>query len=484
MRAVNQREKESLAHMSRAEDQVTTSGQRRDKCLPRISVAVEARSRGKTLPLMWGRRANILGLFLLFISAAVGSPDHRWCGLDLAQQLASADIVAKATVVSRSAVRDGEYLATFRLEQIIQSSEPMTTEESRMRLLRLPLLSPLPGSDCRLAAKVKPETKYLIMVKSQTKKKGDPSWDGGGGHHVISSPPIRGGGGSHHVFSSPPIRSNKKLIQEVKSLLCTHCGSRKRVRRGRLSNFKHSSEDWRREGDEEEDDEDEEENGEEAIVEIGGASLARQYSGEVMRLSCSARGNPPPTLYWTMNGALVENTPYTRIHTKKISKFLTKSVLKLRGPVERSAVHLQCHAFNSHGHTSKVKLKKTTPTPQRTATTTLLTTTTTTTTVAPKGAKRRTNSKLSSLRSLPAQQRSLQDLTGPLYGSACPVPDYCMNGGTCLFYSDIGELICQCARDFHGRRCERKYISEAVHGPKMSDKFPICLQGMTHFPCQ
>ena len=27
-------------------------------------------------------------------------------------------------------------------------------------------------------------------------------------------------------------------------------------------------------------------------------------------------------------------------------------------------------------------------------------------------------------------------------------------------------------------------LSEAVHGPKMSDKFPICLQGMTHFPCQ
>ena len=39
----------------------------------------------------------------------------------------------------------------------------------------------------------------------------------------------------------------------------------------------------------------------------------------------------------------------------RISKFLTKSVLKLRGPVERSAVHLQCHAYNSHGHASKVK---------------------------------------------------------------------------------------------------------------------------------
>ncbi len=54
-----------------------------------------------------------------------------------------------------------------------------------------------------------------------------------------------------------------------------------------------SSEEWRREGDEEDDydegDEEGEVGGEEAIVEIGGASLARRYNGEVMRLSCSAR---------------------------------------------------------------------------------------------------------------------------------------------------------------------------------------------------
>jgi hypothetical protein len=55
------------------------------------------------------------------------------------------------------------------------------------------------------------------------------------------------------------------------------------------------SEEWSKEGDEgggrneDDDDEEEEEDGEEAIVEIGGASLARRYNGEVMRLSCSAR---------------------------------------------------------------------------------------------------------------------------------------------------------------------------------------------------
>ena len=29
------------------------------------------------------------------------------------------------------------------------------------------------------------------------------------------------------------------------------------------------------------------------------------------------RGNPPPTLYWTMDGKIVRNTHQTRIITKK-----------------------------------------------------------------------------------------------------------------------------------------------------------------------
>jgi hypothetical protein len=58
------------------------------------------------------------------------------------------------------------------------------------------------------------------------------------------------------------------------------------------------SEEWRRDEDEAgktsmddeyNDEEEDEEQQEEAIVEIGGASLARRYNGEVMRLSCSAR---------------------------------------------------------------------------------------------------------------------------------------------------------------------------------------------------
>ena len=60
-----------------------------------------------------------------------------------------------------------------------------------------------------------------------------------------------------------------------------------------------------------------------------------QGSGVGTRLSCSARfinnffsllmlhnlisnrGNPPPTLYWTLNGKVVQNSVSTKIITKK-----------------------------------------------------------------------------------------------------------------------------------------------------------------------
>ena len=61
-----------------------------------------------------------------------------------------------------------------------------------------------------------------------------------------------------------------------------------------------------------------------------------QGSGVGTRLSCSARfinnsfslfifsynlisnrGNPPPTLYWTLNGKVVQNSESTKIITKK-----------------------------------------------------------------------------------------------------------------------------------------------------------------------
>ena len=44
----------------------------------------------------------------------------------------------------------------------------------------------------------------------------------------------------------------------------------------------------------------------------------------------------------------------TNIFLCSLTKFLRKSILKLKQSVSNRSVHLQCHAFNSFGHTSKV----------------------------------------------------------------------------------------------------------------------------------
>merc|ERR1712227_498611 len=79
-----------------------------------------------------------------------------------------------------------------------------------------------------------------------------------------------------------------------------------------------------------------------------GESLESQA---ITRLSCSARGNPPPTLYWTMDGKIIKNSATTRIISKNLSKFLRKSILKLKPSVVNRSVKLQCHAFNQYGYT-------------------------------------------------------------------------------------------------------------------------------------
>merc|ERR550517_1548188 len=74
--------------------------------------------------------------------------------------------------------------------------------------------------------------------------------------------------------------------------------------------------------------------------------------------------------------------------------------------------------------------------------------------------------------------RLLGSPLSPLLSSRCPIPDYCLNGGTCQFYSTLGEQTCQCAKGYRGKRCERKYVSTGNLGAHMSDRFPLCLLGI------
>jgi hypothetical protein len=51
-----------------------------------------------------------------------GSSDHSWCSMSLEEQVDGADIVARASVVSRSRVDKGHYYATFRIDKLLHVS--------------------------------------------------------------------------------------------------------------------------------------------------------------------------------------------------------------------------------------------------------------------------------------------------------------------------------------------------------------------------
>ena len=38
---------------------------------------------------------------------------------------------------------------------------------------------------------------------------------------------------------------------------------------------------------------------------------------------------------------------------------------------------------------------------------------------------------------------NIPSVGGPLRSSHCPIHDFCLNGGTCQYFSAIGEQICQ-----------------------------------------
>jgi len=417
------------------------------------------------------------------LSHADGS-EHSWCSMSLEDQVDGADIVARASVVSRSRIDKGHYYATFRIDKLLYS----TDTDLMAKFLRLKLetkshrrktSAPL----CNVSAKVKPNNKYLVMVKRQGQKK-----QAG----IFAN-------ADHYSLYSPPLKSTKKLMREVKSILCQDCkgdhdlSQRVRVRRGKGGQQTSTSRPVKGQTRQVDHKKDEEESKQKSPEQKQKKKRGNKGS---TRLSCSARGNPPPTLYWTMDGKVIENSASTRIITKNLSKFLRKSILKLKQSVSNRSVHLQCHAFNSFGHTSKVKMTNTRKlsvpkTPE------VLT-------------KRKSSPRLngfrkssSGLKSGPLLGKHNNGLIGdlirsepytgglaagrmrsPLYSTGCPIPDYCMNGGTCQFYSTIGEQTCHCARGYHGRRCERKYVSTGNYGPHMSDKFPMCLLGMAHYPCQ
>ena len=60
--------------------------------------------------------------------------DHSWCSMSLEEQVDGADMVARASVVSRSRVDKGHYYATFRIDKLLHVSVIQCWQTRPMKL--------------------------------------------------------------------------------------------------------------------------------------------------------------------------------------------------------------------------------------------------------------------------------------------------------------------------------------------------------------
>lgn len=135
-----------------------------------------------------------------------------------------------------------------------------------------------------------------------------------------------------------------------------------------------------------------------------------------VKLVCRTRGSPPPKVHWLKDGIPLHPRRGLRIqHKRRRSKIVIVSA-----KLEDSGRY-ECVAESTSGHQA----------------------------------------------SLAAQLLVTQDITNqetttiswPRQEQPCPITgDFCMNGGTCLFFETVGEPACRCAEGFTGLRCETKDV--------------------------
>ncbi|XP_023315843.1 protein vein isoform X1 [Trichogramma pretiosum] len=143
-------------------------------------------------------------------------------------------------------------------------------------------------------------------------------------------------------------------------------------------------------------------------------SVAR-YRDRV-KLVCRTRGSPPPRVHWLKDGLPLQPRRGLRIqHKRRRSKVVISSARS------EDSGRYECVAESTSGHRA----------------------------------------------SLAAQLLVVQDMRNPPTTTAawlrqeqpCPIAgDFCMNGGTCLFFETVGEPACRCAEGFTGLRCETKDV--------------------------
>ncbi|CAG7832739.1 unnamed protein product [Allacma fusca] len=154
---------------------------------------------------------------------------------------------------------------------------------------------------------------------------------------------------------------------------------------------------------------------------------------ERIRIRCRLRaGNPVPALTWYKDGRPVNlNENRYRLRVKR-----RQSVLVIRKTRESDIGEYKCEAKNYLGSAdaiTSVFLRKT--------------------------PRKKHGSTSTSSPSLPSKAGTTPTTLWPDPSTPCPIDSYCLNGGTCSYYENIGELVCQCAEGYKGQRCDTKDIS-------------------------
>ncbi|XP_012274845.1 uncharacterized protein LOC105696724 [Orussus abietinus] len=135
-----------------------------------------------------------------------------------------------------------------------------------------------------------------------------------------------------------------------------------------------------------------------------------------VKLVCRTRGSPPPRVHWLKDGVSLQPRRGLRIqHKRRRSKVVISSAR-----VEDSGRY-ECVAESTSGHRASLAAQL-----------------------------------------LVAHDTRIPETTTAAWlrqEQPCPIAgDFCMNGGTCLFFETVGEPACRCAEGFTGLRCETKDV--------------------------
>ncbi|XP_029033521.2 protein vein [Osmia bicornis bicornis] len=137
---------------------------------------------------------------------------------------------------------------------------------------------------------------------------------------------------------------------------------------------------------------------------------------ERVKLVCRTRGSPPPRVHWLKDGIPLHPRRGLRIqHKRRRSKVVISSAKP------EDSGRYECVAESTSGHRASLAAQL-----------------------------------------LVTPDSRIPEMTTPPWvrqEQPCPMTgDFCMNGGTCLFFETVGEPACRCAEGFTGLRCETKDV--------------------------